>query len=216
MPDDFLGFLPPDKAAAAFHYIDDNDSGRVAQSELLNAVVQIFRCSALQDTTFLSRAVRQDWHEVIWRISSGDSCLALPYLAYRDIVYQCQNCLAKRQGPAQPCGGAEGHALRDWSRLSLLIGVPFHQGRNWPSTLQGPAQPCGGAEGHALGDRHAADDRGRRHPHLLLLHVHAGAAGRLSFVILFSLVLVLWSIPGPICSSANVRRTLTHDARPCK
>jgi hypothetical protein len=42
-PDDFLGFLPPDKAAAAFHYIDDNDSGRVAQSELLNAVVQIFR-----------------------------------------------------------------------------------------------------------------------------------------------------------------------------
>lgn len=47
MPDDFLGFLPPEKAAAAFHYIDDNDSGRVAQSELLNAVVQIFRCSAL-------------------------------------------------------------------------------------------------------------------------------------------------------------------------
>ena len=43
VPDDFLGFLPPDKAAAAFHYIDDNDSGRVAQSELLNAVVQIFR-----------------------------------------------------------------------------------------------------------------------------------------------------------------------------
>ena len=35
--------LPADKAAAAFHYIDDNDSGRVAQSELLNAVVQIFR-----------------------------------------------------------------------------------------------------------------------------------------------------------------------------
>ena len=43
MPDDFLGFLPPDKATAAFHYIDDNDSGRVAQSELLNVVVQIFR-----------------------------------------------------------------------------------------------------------------------------------------------------------------------------
>jgi hypothetical protein len=48
VPDDFLGFLPPDKAAAAFHYIDDNDSGRVAQSELLNAVVQIFRCWVVQ------------------------------------------------------------------------------------------------------------------------------------------------------------------------
>lgn len=45
MPEDFHGFLTEEKAKEAFHYIDDNDSGRVAQSELLNAVVQIFRCS---------------------------------------------------------------------------------------------------------------------------------------------------------------------------
>lgn len=43
VPEDFQGFLTEEKAKEAFHYIDDNDSGRVAQSELLNAVVQIFR-----------------------------------------------------------------------------------------------------------------------------------------------------------------------------
>ena len=45
MPGDFRRFLNKQKARAAFRHMDDNDSGRVGQSEVLAAVVQIFRCA---------------------------------------------------------------------------------------------------------------------------------------------------------------------------
>lgn len=42
---DFRRFMDKTKARAAFRYMDDNDSGRVGQSEVLAAVAQIFRCT---------------------------------------------------------------------------------------------------------------------------------------------------------------------------
>ncbi len=44
-PGDFRRFLNRQKARAAFRHMDENDSGRVGQSEVLAAVVQIFRCA---------------------------------------------------------------------------------------------------------------------------------------------------------------------------
>jgi len=58
VPEDFMGFLPDKKAREAFGYMDDNGSGRVGQAELLNAVVQIFRCSRA-DTLILCEMISQ-------------------------------------------------------------------------------------------------------------------------------------------------------------
>lgn len=49
VPSDFRRFMDKTKARAAFRYMDDNDSGRVGQSEVLAAVVQIFRCADARD-----------------------------------------------------------------------------------------------------------------------------------------------------------------------
>jgi hypothetical protein len=71
VPEDFRGFLPPEKAREAFHYIDDNDSGRAAQSELLNAVVQIFRFGHSPDSHPCRAPVRRDACCLEWGAMRG-------------------------------------------------------------------------------------------------------------------------------------------------